>query len=94
MGLFGNKKKETDVISKNGKYIINVYTQKEGGRVTGNWFDNPEDAALERKRYEKIPHVGYRFYVDYGLDKTLVDDTAKKHNMSVSEVLNCVKIPA
>lgn len=73
-----------------GKYYINFYTDEKNSKVKGNWKLTEKEAEEEKDSYLYKVKLNLRWRQMAAIEKSVVEEMAKEHNMSIGEVLECV----
>ena len=72
------------------KYYVNFYQDKDGSELRGDWKSTEEGVDEEKDSYVYKVTLGLRWQRTVTIERSVAEDMAEKHNVSVSEILECV----
>jgi len=72
------------------KYYINFYTDESNNKVKGNWKLTEKEAENEKESYLYKVKLKLRWKQTASIEKSVVEQMAKEHEMSIMDVLKYV----
>ena len=70
------------------KYWVNYYTHTGNDKIIGQWHLTQDEADKEADSYLYTTRLGYSRTDTASVDRTVVEDMAKEHDMTVQGILS------